>query len=192
MADISKIVGLNGTSYNLKDAQARADIEELRGAIAGGVTFMGETTTELTDGATTATVVINGESVAAHKGYLVAYGGKEFVYDGTKWIEMGDLSSLGALAHKDSASGTFTPAGSVSAPEISVQTAGATATVNSITAVGSLPSMTMVVSGETMTFGFDAGSLPVKGADLTVKTGDAAYQASAPSFVGTADTVTVS
>ena len=116
MADISKITLPSGTTYNIKDTQARADIAAIQSAIAGGVTFMGETTTALTDGATASSVTINSSSVTAVKGYLVVYNSKEFVYDGEKWIEMGDLSAFKALAYKDSASGSYTPAGSVSQP----------------------------------------------------------------------------
>lgn len=234
MADISKITLPNGTTYNIKDATARSDIEDIRGAIAGGVTFMGETSTALTDGATTTSIVINSKTVTAVKGYLVVYNSKEFVFDGEKWIEMGDLSAFKALAYKDSASasykpagtvskptftgtattstGKFTPAGSVglttsnktaavskassgdatytpegtvAAPTISVKTAGSTTTVNSITAVGTLPTLTTTVANENLTIAFDQGTLPTKGANTTVKTGDAAYQASAPAFTGT-------
>ena len=265
MAEISKITLLNGTTYDLKDKKARDDIAAIEAAIAGGVTFMGETSTALTDGSTTKSIVINGATVTAVKGYLVVYNSKEFVFDGDKWIEMGDLSLIGDLGWKDSASGTFTPTGSVSqptfsgnemtstgnftptgsvglasaaststgavgyiseigtksfsgtaatikpkvtaagtvaiskgngtanytpegsvaAPTISVKTAGATTTVNSITAVGTLPSLTTTVANETLTIGFDQGTLPTKGANTTVKTGDAAYQATAPAFTGT-------
>ena len=267
MADISQITLLNGTTYNLKDTQARADIAAIEAAIAGGVTFMGETTTELTDGSTASSIVINGSTITAVKGYLVVNGGKEFVYDGSKWVEMGDLSLIGDLGWKDSASATYTPAGSVSqptftgtestvtitaadnasgnyqpkgtvsqptftgsnmtaggkftpegnvtvttnattnktatvapassgaatytpagsvsAPTISVETAGSTATVNSITAVGTLPILTTTVTNENLTIGFDQGTLPTKGSDTTVKTGDASYAASQPSFSGT-------
>ena len=319
MADtptISKITLPNGTTYDLKDAKAREDIAAIEQAIAGGVTFMGETTTALTDGATTNPIVINGSSVTALKGYLVVSGSKEYVFDGTKWIELGDLSALGALAWKDSVSATYTPAGTVSkptftgteanvtitaadnasgnyqpkgtvsqptftgssmtstgdftpagsisvstattenktatvsaaasgtttytpggtvtqptfsgsamsstgnftpagtvaltntnktatvskansgtatytpegsvaAPTISVKTAGTTTTVNSITAVGTLPALTTTVANENLTIGWDAGTLPTKGSNTTVKTGDAAYQATAPAFTGT-------
>ena len=224
MADISKIVGINGVSYDLKDAAARSDIEELRNALTGGVNFIGETTTEITDGSTTSQITINSKTVTAKTGNLVKYGSKEFVFDGARWIELGDLSTLGTLAYKDSATGSFTPSGSVSqptftgesmtstgnftpsgsvaisvgsgtanytpqgsvsAPTISVKTAGSTATVNSITDVGTLPSMTMSVADETLTFTFSQGTRPTKGADTTVKTGDAAYEASSPSFTGT-------
>ena len=74
---------------------------------------------------------------------------------------------------------------SVSAPTISVAIEGSTTTVNSITAVGSLPSWTGTVANETLTIGWSAGTLPTKGSDTTVKTGDASYSASAPSFTGT-------
>ena len=318
MADtptISKITLPNGTTYDLKDAKAREDIAAIEQAIAGGVTFMGETTTALTDGATTNPITINGNSVTAIKGYLVVSNSKEFVFDGTKWIELGDLTALGALAWKDSVSATYTPAGTVSkptftgsssnvtittadnasgnyqpkgtvsqptftgsattstgnftpagsvsvstnatsnktatvsaaasgtttytpggtvtqptfsgsamtstgdftpagtialsntnqtttvsktsgtatytpegsvaAPTISVKTAGTTTTVNSITAVGTLPSLTTTVANENLTLGWDAGTLPTKGSNTTVKTGDAAYEATAPAFTGT-------
>lgn len=265
MAEISKITLLNGTTYDLKDKKARDDIAAIEAAIAGGVTFMGETSTALTDGSTTKSIVINSATVTAVKGYLVVYNSKEFVFDGEKWIEMGDLSLIGDLGWKDSASGNFTPTGSVSqptfsgnemtstgnftptgsvgltsaaststgavgyiseigtksfsgtaatikpkvtaagtvaitkgtgtanytpegsvaAPTISVKTAGTTTTVNSITAIGTLPSLTTTVANETLTISFDQGTLPTKGANTTVKTGDAAYQASAPAFTGT-------
>lgn len=191
MADISKIVLLNGTTYDVKDAEAREQIEEISSAISGGVTFEGATSTELTNGSTVKNIVINGETVEAKKGWLVAYNQKEFVFDGTQWIEMGDLSSLGSLAYKNSATGSFTPQGSVSAPTVSVSSAGSTATVVSMTDEGSLPSLTMSVVNETLTFSFDEGVLPT-GSNVTVKTGDASYSASVPTFTGTADTVTVS
>ena len=191
MADISKITLPNGSSYDIKDAAARSDIADIKTAITGGVVFEGETSTELTDGSTTSTIVINSSSITATKGMLVVYGGKEFVFDGTKWIEMGDLSLIGDLGWKDSASASYTPAGSISAPTISVSSAGSTTTVNSITAVGTLPTLTTTVANETLTIAFSQGTLPTKGADTTVKTGDAAYTATAPSFTGTEATITV-
>ena len=267
MPDISQIKLPSGTTYNLKDSQARTDIASIQQAIAGGLKFLGETTTALTDGATTNPITINGASVTATSGNLVLYGNKEFLFDGTKWIEMGDLSLLGSLAYKNSASGsftpsgtvsqptftgsqssvtittsdntsgnytpkgsvsqptftgsattstgtftpsgsvsvstnatsnktatvspassgtaTYTPSGSVAAPTISLATAGSTTTVNSITAVGTLPSFTATVANEVLTLGWSAGTLPTKGSNTTVKTGDGAYTANAPAFTGT-------
>ena len=65
MADnptISKITLPSGTTYDIKDAKARSDIASIEQAIAGGVTFMGETTTPLTDGSTTSVIGINAGS----------------------------------------------------------------------------------------------------------------------------------
>ena len=173
------------------------------------------------------------------------YNKAEFVFDGTKWNEFGDMSGLGDLALKDEAtgsytpegtvsqptfsgnelestgkftpdgtvsqptfsgtqgsvsvtgtptgditaqasdSGNYTPAGSVAAPAVSLKTAGATANVTPIDSVGTLPALTMTVENETLTFSFSAGTLPTAGTPVTVKTGDAEYQAAAPAFTGT-------
>lgn len=232
MADISQIKLPNGTTYNLKDANARQRIA----ALESFTTYLGVTTTALTDGATTNPIVINEQSVTAQSGNIVLYGKKEFIFDGTHWNLFGDLSSLGTLAYKNTASGSYTPAGTVSqptfngdtlnstgsytpagsvsftntnktaavsvassgtatytpdgtvdAPTISVKTAGSTTTVNSITAVGTLPTMpTYSVSSEVLTITAGSpGTLPTKGSNQTVKTGDAAYEATAPEFTGT-------
>lgn len=60
MADISKITLPNGTVYNLKDEWARDKISDIETAMTGGVTPLGTTTTELTDGATTNPITVNG------------------------------------------------------------------------------------------------------------------------------------
>lgn len=111
MADISVIKLPSGSEYNIKDAYARELIEELENY----TDYLGVTTTELTDGATTNPITINGESVTAKKGNIVNYGASEFIFNGSAWQLFGDLSGLGSLAFKNSASGTYTPAGSVSA-----------------------------------------------------------------------------
>ena len=241
MPDISKITLPSGTTYDIKDTIARA-------TAAGGLQLRGVTTTTLTDGATTTTYSIDGDNHTAANGDLVVYGSKEFVFSTTdnKWHELGDNTSLKALAYKDSATGSYKPEGTVSQPtftgsssnvtitstadtsgnyqpagtvsqptftgnnftpngsvsftnedrtttvstatidtsnpktytpsgSINVTTAGTTTTVNSITAVGTLPSLTATVENETLTIGWSAGTLPTKGDNTTVKTGDAAY-----------------
>ena len=249
MADISKITLPNGDTYDIKDATARA--------IAGGaIKIKGVTTTALTDEATTNPITIDGESYTAIANDAVFYGKKEFVFDGTKWHEFGDMSGLGSLAYKDSASfnnnqisgtvskptftgaamtstGKFTPAGSVSVstattsnktatvspassgtttytpegtvstPTISVATAGATATIKNPTKVTVAKTLVTVapgaqpapanavtyceVSGETLSlyqFGYTTGD-SITTSNVTVKTGDAAYQSTQPNFTGT-------
>lgn len=99
-----------------------------------------------------------------------------------------------------SGSCTVTADGTVAAPTISVKTAGSTTSVTPFGSAGTLPSATMptytVASGsETLTItagSFSAGTLPSAGTAVTVKTGDAAYQASAPAFTGKSATGTIS
>ena len=181
MADISQITLPSGTTYDIKDTVARQ-------SATGGITLRGTTTTALTDEATTNPITINGNSYTAVNQDAVFYGKKEFVFDGTMWHEFGDMSGLGDLALKDSASGSYTPAGSVAAPTITVTPT--TDNVYSITDVGTLPELTMSVSNENLTIGFSAGSLPTKGSAQSVMTA-ASASSTAPTFTGTADTITV-
>lgn len=174
MPDISQITMPSGTTYNIKDAQARS---------AKG--WIGITTTALTDGATTNPITINGQSVTAGAGDITSYDEQEFIFNGSAWQEFGDLSDLGTLAYKDSASGSYTPQGSVAAPDVTVTPT--TDTIKPVTDVGSMPTFT--VSGETLIIG--AGAVPTLGADKTFMT-DASASASAPEFTGTQGTVTVS
>ena len=265
--EISKITLPSGTVYNIKDQGARDLIEDIRTSITSAMSYVGVTTTALTDGATTNPIGIDESSYTAKSGDVAIYSEQEFIFNGTKWNEFGSTGSLKALAFKDTAStsykpagtvskptftgsqsnvtitaadntsgnyqpkgtvskptftgtattstgkftpegsvsvsatatsnktatvskatsgtATYTPEGSVSAPTISVKTAGTTTTVNSITNVGTLPVLTTTVANENLTIGFNQGTLPTKGANQTVKTGDAAYSASAPTFTGT-------
>lgn len=107
---ISQFTLPNGDIAELKDKVARE-------AVAGGTHFLGVTTTAITDGSTTQQITIGEESVTAANGDIVVYGNKEFIWadSDSKWHELGDVTNLGALALKDSASGSYTPAGSVSA-----------------------------------------------------------------------------
>ena len=152
-----------------------------------------------------------------------------------------DMSIFGDLAYKDTASATYTPAGTVSQPtftgtqgSVSVTTSGAvtavtvnttssggtditpsgtigdsagtanytpagtvaitqgtdtTASVTGIASVGTLPSASWAVSGETATFSFDAGTLPA--ADASATTVITARGADTAAFTGTAATITV-
>lgn len=114
MADnptLSKITLPSGTTYDIKDAYARAQIE----ALSGYTYYMGVTTTALSDGSTTNPVKINGENITANTGAICTYQSKEFIWNGTAWQEFGDLGALGDMAYADTASGTYTPQGNISA-----------------------------------------------------------------------------
>ena len=282
MPQISKIKLPSGTVYDLKDATARAQIQ----AIVGGdaVVFMGVSSTAITDGGNEKPTIDNEQKTPA-AGWLVFYGSEEFIYGpDSKWHALGDLSSLGSLAYKNSATGnftpsgsvstptftgssstvtvsvtasssgnytpagsitggaftgssttftgtftpsggvttttattenktatvsaadsgtaTYTPAGSVAAPTISVATAGSTTTIHdptkvtvAKTVVAAAPGATApdnsltyyAVADETLSLyqlGYTTGD-SITTSDVTVKTSDAAYSASAPSFTGT-------
>ena len=182
MADISKITVPDGTTYDLKDAEAREQIDAL-----SRITWnLGVTTTELTDGADTNPITINGESVTAVNGNIATYGSAEFLFNGSVWQEFGDLSNLGDLAYKNSASSQYQPVGTVSQPTTTVQTTETT--VNSITDVGTLPTYT--VSSETLVI--TAGTLPTKGTDTTVIASVDGAITTQPTFTGTETTITVS
>ena len=103
MPNIKKVTLPSGNTYDLVDAGAR----ELISALSGSTAFLGLTTTALTDGATTNPITVNGSSVTATNGNIVVYESAEFIWDGAKWVEFGDLSSLGDLAYKDTASVSF-------------------------------------------------------------------------------------
>ena len=123
MADIKKIL-LPGMSeaYDIVDAGARSLISQLEAYSD----YLGVTTTELVDNVTTSpNVVIAGETVEAKKGNIVNYGSAEFIYTGTVWQKFGDLSALGDLAYEDTASGSYTPAGTMTDPTVTI---GGTAT----------------------------------------------------------------
>lgn len=178
-------VNVDGTitnvSYDIKDAYARERLSELSSAFY----WIGVTTTELSDGDTTHTTIsVNGETVTPRVGGVAQYTNAsghaiEYVWNGSAWQELGE-GNLGALAFKSTASGSYTPAGTITVTDGE----DTTTTVNSITAVGTLPEFT--VSGETLTF--SPGTLPTKGTDTTVVTASGARTAS---FSGTAATISV-
>ena len=186
---ISQFTLPNGDQIEIKDKVARD-------AVAGGTFFKGVTTTALTDGSTTTTITIGEQSVTVQNGDIAVYGNKEFIYASadSQWHELGDVTMLGALAVKDSASGTYTPAGAVTATfsgeSISYTPAGSVSAPNitvtesaisikefddagSVTA-GSAASATM----PTLTFTPDASS-----ENLTISWTDGSFTANVPTAV---------
>lgn len=209
MPDISKITLDSGTTYDIKDQVARDAIDQLNSFEYYICTEASNTPSGISwtkEGVTVIGTLVAAEATK-YKIYLVPRtNGENNFFDEFltvnpssgvySWELIGstsaDIGDLGELAYKDTASASYTPSGSVSAPTISVNTAGATTTVNSITDVGTLPALTTTVSNETLSISFSQGTLPTKGDNTTVKTGDATYTASRPSFTGTAATITVS
>lgn len=174
MADnptLSRITLPSGTTYDIKDAWSRAQIESL----SGYTYYMGVTTTPLTDGATTNPITINNQSVTAKTGGICTYQSKEFIWNGTAWQEFGDLSALGDLAYADTASTTYTPQGSVSASftgtasTITVIDAGGTAEPDAYVPSGTISGTTFTGASMTSTGSFTpAGSVSLTNSDQTV------------------------
>ena len=193
----------SGNSYWLSDDEVRqwigdgttsgaekrlSDAESAITALSNATHWVGITTTELTDGATTNPITINGNSYTAKSGDITQYSTTEFIFNGTAWQQFGaSLGTLKNFAYVDTGTVTITPAGSVSAPTISVSSAGATAKVTGITNVGSMPTYTVENGVLTIT----AGATPTADTEKTFKTGDASYSASAPTFTGTEASHTV-
>lgn len=185
----------DGGTHYLKDAEARSavsaaelridenaqDIADIKAAIAGGTHFRGITTTALTDGTANRRVVIDGQNYDANTGDFVILNktvngvatGVEFIWTGNKWSELGSTGTLKALAFKDVATGSYTPAGNVSKPTATVTPQKATVTHLSATVDA------------------DAETLILANSSLQVMTG-ASVDVSKPTFTGTAATVSVS
>ena len=200
MADISKITLPSGTTYNIKDETARQ-------MASAGVSFTISTDAASTPKDVTWTksgTTITGTLVASattsgvfYMGPTTTQGGKDIyseyvtVKNGStfSWEKIGttdiDLSNLGDLAYKDSASGNYTPAGTVSQPTFSG---------NNMTSTGSFtPDGTV----SKPTFTGTEGNVSVSGTPagtITVGTGSANYTpagtVSAPTITVTPNTAT--
>ena len=111
-----EIVTIEAATEERAGVMSSADkkkLDTLISASTHALSFIGFTSTALTDGATTSTLVAaEGKTLTKTTGFTVGdvvfYGMKEFIWNGSSWTEFGDGSSLRALAFKDSASGTVT------------------------------------------------------------------------------------
>lgn len=96
-----EIAGVNSTIDTLK---------KNIGNLSNIMNFLGTTTTKLENGSTTTSISIGETTTIAVKGDVVIYGNKEFVFDGSKWAEIGDVSAQstaidGLLGRMDTAEG---------------------------------------------------------------------------------------
>jgi hypothetical protein len=84
-------MGLNVVNYALSKQQAEKAASEMAIIISENATsYIGITTTKITDGMTERLIIIDGKETYAEKGNIVAYGANEYMFDGSKWIEFGD------------------------------------------------------------------------------------------------------
>lgn len=157
---LSKVKLPSGTTYYLKDAWAREQLEN----ITQYSKYLGVTTTELVDGQDANPITVGGKSVTAETGNIAIYGDKEFIYNGSTWQEFGDLSALvnqlGDFAYVDSASTSYTPEGTITGSFIGTESslsleasvtgnvdASFSGTEGDISASGTVAAKDVVISG---------------------------------------------
>lgn len=100
-----------------------------------------------------------------------------------------EIDSLGTLAYKSSATGIYTPVGTVSAPTVTVNTQKVSV-VKEVTP-GALPTLETNVSGEVLSINFSAGTKTSSTSTEVVEDVTSA-EASAPKFTGAQGVVSVS
>jgi hypothetical protein len=85
-----------------KIADVEAQISSINTAIAGGVHFIGTTTTDVTTDTNKLSnaVTISSKSVEANQGDIVIYSTREFIWTGSVWEELGDVTRIGNLETK--------------------------------------------------------------------------------------------
>ncbi len=174
-----KVRLLDGTYVEVYDPVARE-------AITGSVHFIGVTTTEITDGSNIEYIMIDGQEVQARNGNVVFYSNKEFIFSTNDfcWHELGDTTDFGALAYQNNVSAEYTPSGTISKPNVTVQAPKSTAskvyndglvskvnirefatmgsvmngTANTPTQV-TLPNLTTTMDGDMLVLGWSGGSV---------------------------------
>lgn len=204
MADISKITLPSGTTYNIKDAWARQQIQSIVGGDA--IVFIGVSTAKLTDGGTQ-TPIVGGVEKTPVTGNLFFYGTEEFIWGSDdKWHALGSLDSLGDFAYADTGTVTLTPAGTVSKPTFTGSSSTVTITATDNTSgnyqpKGSISGGAFTGASTTFTGKFTPeGTIAVsvastsnKTTTVTTTTGTATYTpggtVSQPGFTGTAATI---
>lgn len=194
----------SGTVYDIVDQGARDLIKE----ILNFTEYIGVTTSPITEGSTINPILIDGDEVTAVAGNVVTLSssdpetnGTEWIFSSTgKWQNFGKLSGLGSLAFKDSASGSFTPAGTISTPTFSGEAMTSSGsytpegTVSDV-AIGTKTIKQFKTQGQLTNFAVSNGILEITdgvlptGEDVTVGSGSVTTQ---PSFSGTAKSVSVS
>ena len=225
MAEISKITLPTGTTYDIKDQGARdliANLNSFEYTVCSTAATTPKDVIGYPNG--TASSAVTGTLVASedttHKIYLVGnivnpeLAGDQFREyitvqnsNGNYFWEMfgtigSVISGLGNLAFKDSASGSFTPEGTINvtlttaSKYVAASTTGGGSATAGTAAQCTLPVFSTSVSGETLTLGWTAGSFtPNTPTEVTMPTfakQTIATAVSAKTFTGTAGTVTVS
>jgi hypothetical protein len=94
-AGYDAVFGTSGLSAQV--AKNAADILGIETAIAGGVHFIGVTTTDVGSNKSSASVVIDSKTITASTGDVVIYDTREFIWTKDYWEELGDVTRIGQL-----------------------------------------------------------------------------------------------
>lgn len=168
--NVDTFISSGSTSTNLPTSAAVAGfVEEAVAGLTGAMHLIGTTTTELTDGDTTASVTIDGQTVTPQAGDVVLYSGKEFVWDGSSWELLGDEGSyalktsttqVGSASGWNAGSATILTKTDVSIPNV--------------TSAGTAPALTKTdVSIPNITNAGSATTASVASGTLTITNGSA-------------------
>ena len=115
------------------EASTKKYVDDAVAGITGAMHFLGRSSTPITDGGTEKPT-IDGRTVDPSKGDVVLYNGLEFVWDGAKWVQLGDEGSYALKTVAVTAGDGLTGGGTLAANfTISHNTAGETATTVSAT-----------------------------------------------------------
>ncbi len=147
MADKKYLAVINNGTEDLylQDLEAQASIEEIKETIKNGSSYIGkfvsavvdgETVTTLNDGDAPTSITTtkgtyvpgtpaDGQTQLNNGDYTIVAGASgdpslEFMWDGDAFSEFGSTSVLKGLAFKDSASGSYTPAGTNAASAVTL------------------------------------------------------------------------
>lgn len=141
---VAQVTLPSGNTYYLKDADLRTwaqvldgsgqviggaekritDLESAVEALSNATHWIGITTTALSDGSTTNPITIEGQSVTAVTGDIVADSyGTEFIFNGTAWQQLGaSVGTIKAFAHVDEGTVTIVPHGTNSSSAVTFGT----------------------------------------------------------------------
>lgn len=118
-------ITIGGKTY---DGSSAVSVTAADLGIDNALHFIGTTTTAISDNSTTASITVDGASHTAIAGDVVLYNNNEYVFDGSKWLELGDGSSHALKSITISAGTGLTGGGDLSANRtLSLATSGVTA-----------------------------------------------------------------
>lgn len=85
------------------DGSSEVEIVAADLGLAQAIKFIGSTTSEIFDGSTQSTILVDGKSVTVTAGNVLLHGGYEYVWTGTQWEQLGQEGSFSLVGHKHAA-----------------------------------------------------------------------------------------